>query len=163
EIPKTKVEEDEDLRDFYITHDNFKVYEVDLVDFENYYKRLNDNEKAIIEKDLNYYEVKVKNDGGLVMPVILKFDYADGTDEVIRIPAEIWKMGDDEVSKVFPREKDVVAVTLDPFLEIADTDRNDNYYPPRIVPTRFELFKGRSQYDSENPMQREKRNEQLKD
>ena len=163
DIEKSKVEEDVDLRDFYITHDEFKVYEVDILDFENYYKRLDEDEKAIIDAEYNYYEVAIENKGGLVMPVIIKFEYADGSNEVIRIPAEIWKTGDNEVTKVFPRKQEVVSVTLDPFLEVADIDRNDNYYPPRIVPTRFELFKQRSGFERENPMQRQKRNEKLEE
>ena len=90
------------------------------------------------------------------MPVILEFEYSDGSKEVNRIPAEIWKMNDKEVSKVFFSEKELVRVVLDPFLETADIDRNNNYWPPKQEPTRFELFKRRS-YDRENPMQRAKR------
>ncbi|MFY0673070.1 MAG: M1 family metallopeptidase [Bacteroidia bacterium] len=163
DIERSMVEDDEDLRDFYITHDKFKVYEVDILDFENYYKRLDDDEKAIIDADYNYYEVTLENKGGLVMPVIIKFEYTDGSNEVIRIPAEIWKMGNDKATKVFPRKKEVTSVTLDPFLEVADIDRNDNYYPPRIEPTRFELFKQRGNFDRENPMQRNNRNESLEE
>lgn len=161
DIVKTKVEEDEDLRDFYITHDEFKVYKVDLLEFESYYSRLDDSEKQLIESDLNYYEISVKSKGGLVMPVIIKFEYTDGTNEVIRIPAEIWKMGDETVTKVFTRKKDIVSVVLDPYLEIADTDREDNYYPPRIIPTKFELFKNSKNGRGENPMQRMERNDNL--
>lgn len=90
------------------------------------------------------------------MPVILEFEYSDGSKEVHRIPAEIWKMNDKEVSKVFFSEKELVRVVLDPFLETADTDRGNNYWPPKQEPTRFELFKRRS-YDNENQMQRAKR------
>lgn len=157
---KSEVEKDERLRDFYIKHDRFKVYDVDIEDFEKYYANLDSDEKAIISEDYNYYEISIKNVGDLIMPVILKFSYADGTDEVINIPAEIWKMGDKEVTKVFARKKEVVSVVLDPFLEIADVSREDNYYPPRLVPTKFELFKS-NRKSGENLMQRMERNEDL--
>ena len=29
------------------------------------------------------------------MPVILEFEYVDGTKEVVRIPAELWKSNND--------------------------------------------------------------------
>lgn len=156
----TKVDNDEDLRDFYITHDEFKVYKVDLLDFENYYQGLDPTVEKIIEEGYNYYEIKVKNDGGLVMPVILKFEYSDGTEEVIKLPAEIWKMGDETITKVFPRKKQLVSVSLDPYLEIADVDRSDNYFPPRLQPSRFKIFKNQ-QMPSENPIQRMQRNDKL--
>ena len=90
------------------------------------------------------------------MPVILEFEYADGSKETHRIPAEIWKMNYKEVSKVFMSEKELVRVVLDPTLETADIDRSNNYWPARQQPTRFELFKSKD-YNSENPMQRAKR------
>ena len=90
------------------------------------------------------------------MPVILQLEYSDRSKEDHRNRTEIWKMNDKEVSKVFFSEKELVRVVLDPFLETADIDRGNNYWPPKQEPTRFELFKRRS-YDRENPMQRAKR------
>ena len=46
------------------------------------------------------------------MPVILEFEYADGTTEVFRMPAEIWKFGSDEVTKVFPTDKEVKNIDI---------------------------------------------------
>lgn len=93
------------------------------------------------------------------MPVILEFEFSDGTKETHRIPAEIWKKNDKKVSKVFTSKKELVRVVLDPTLETADTDRSNNYWPAKVEPSRFELFKGGSRYgsSSENPMQRAKR------
>jgi hypothetical protein len=88
------------------------------------------------------------------MPLILEWEYADGTKEVERIPAEIWRISDD-ISKVFVKRKEVVRVTLDPFLETADCDLNNNNWPPRMVPTRFDVFK-EQQWRQPNPMQIER-------
>ena len=161
EINTTKVEADEELRDFYITHDPFEVYQVDIVDFENYYKNLDPEMATIIDENYNYYEISIASEGGLVMPVIIKFEYTDGTSEDIYLPAEIWKAGDEVVTKVFPRKKEVLSVSLDPYLEIADVDRSDNYYPPRLAPSRFQIYKSRSNGKEENPMQRMQRNQEL--
>ena len=95
------------------------------------------------------------------MPVILEFEFEDGTKEKVYIPAEIWRFGDTEVSKVFWFEKEVLRISLDPNLETADVNRNNNYWPPRMEPTRFELYKQR-QREQENPMQRKKRAEEMK-
>jgi len=45
---------------------------------------------------------------------------------------------------------------LDPFLETADTDRSNNYYPPKQEINRFELFQ-RNNSPRENPMQYDRR------
>ena len=92
------------------------------------------------------------------MPVILQFEFEDGEKEVIRIPAEIWKLNHDRVSKVFFFNKKVSSVVLDPFLETADINTSNNYWPPRMQPNRFELYKGsQSRWGSDsrqNPMQK---------
>jgi hypothetical protein len=95
------------------------------------------------------------------MPIIVKMIYEDGTEEVLRIPAEIWRKNHEEVSKVIRTDKLLTDVILDPYLEIADVDRNNNYWPPRTEPTRFELFKS-SYYGSrgENEMQKARRAEE---
>ena len=92
-------------------------------------------------KDLNFYEVKLKNDGGLVMPVILQFNYRDGSSEVKRIPAEIWRMNEKEITKVFALEKEVANIVLDPFKETADVNEGNNYFPPKEIQSDFQKFK----------------------
>ena len=62
----------------------------------------------------------------------------------------------DKISKVFILDKELSSVTLDPFLETADVNRNNNYWPPRIEPTRFQLYK-QSTITNENLMQRKNR------
>lgn len=79
------------------------------------------------------------------MPVILKFIFEDGTEQVHRIPAEIWRRNNEEVSKVFITDKVVRQFILDPYLETADIDRSNNYFPARQQMTRFELFQQQNQ------------------
>ena len=90
------------------------------------------------------------------MPLILEFEFVDGTKEGLKIPAELWKSNNEQVSKVFVFDKELTRITLDPFLETADVDRNNNYWPARLEPTRFQLFKDRNRRQ-ENPMQRDRR------
>lgn len=93
------------------------------------------------------------------MPIIIEFTFADGSTEVQRIPAEIWRRDEEKVSRVFIFDKEVSSLKVDPFLETADTDLNNNSWPTRQTPTRFELFKERQ--TQENPMQRDKRLKEL--
>ena len=93
------------------------------------------------------------------MPLIIEFTFIDDSKEVVRIPAEIWRMYEDKVSKVFIFDEELKALRLDPFLETADTDFNNNSWPKDIAPTKYQLFK--QQGIKENPMQRQKRLEGL--
>ncbi|MEM7513533.1 MAG: M1 family peptidase, partial [Bacteroidota bacterium] len=91
--------------------------------------------------DQLYYQLKLKNEGGLVMPVILEFQYEDGSSKEYRIPAEIWKYNDEEITKVFPSMKKVTKIILDPNKETADTDTSNNVWPPETEESRFQQFK----------------------
>ena len=116
-------------------------------------KSLSVDEKALLNSNKNYYELEFSNIVGLVMPIILEFTFKDGTQEIVRIPAEIWKRNSEKIKKVFILDKELVNIKLDPFLETADIDLNNNYWPPRNEPTRFQLYKS-NEGKIENPMQR---------
>ncbi|MCK5700365.1 MAG: M1 family peptidase, partial [Cyclobacteriaceae bacterium] len=95
----------------------------------------------LINADQNYYEVKLKNQGGLVMPVILQFNFRDGSSEIKLIPAEIWRQNEDEVTKVFVLDKELENVVLDPFKETADVNEANNHFPPKEIPSDFQRYK----------------------
>ena len=65
-------------------------------------------------------------------------------------PAEIWRRDGERVAKLIVAEQPIIKVTLDPHLETADTDLNNNTWPPEPVESRFRMFKRREQ---RNPMQ----------
>ena len=101
------------------------------------------------------------------MPIILNFTFKDGSTEGVRIPAEIWKTNHVNVSKVFFFKKEVVSVDMDPWLETADINLNDNSWPRKTQLSKFQVFKSkkvnrRGNGDEENLMQRDARNEELK-
>ena len=155
-ISKTVTEFDEKAVDFYTTYDPFLTKYVDREDYKSYLQKLNNEELELLNSNKNYYEIHFSNIGGLVMPIILELHYIDGSSEVIRIPAEIWKRNSKEVKKVFILDKELSSIKLDPFLETADVEMNNNYWPPRNEPTRFQLFK-QNESRKENLMQRELR------
>ena len=91
--------------------------------------------------DQNFYEVKLANKGGLVMPVIIEWSYADGSTEREKLPAEIWRKNEKEVTKVFVKSKEVVGIVIDPNNETADADTGNNQYPNVVQESRFDKFK----------------------
>ena len=89
----------------------------------------------------NFYEVTLNNKGGLVMPVIIEWTYADGTKEIEKIPAEIWRMNEQQVVKVFPKDKEVVAITIDPNEETADVNTENNEFPRGQTGSKFDQYR----------------------
>ncbi len=167
DLKPTATEADDKTKDFYSTYDEYKVTDEDRKVYDRFLSGLSDDEKEIINGTTNFYQIDFKNIGGLVMPIILEFEFEDGTTEVERIPAQIWQVNNWEVSKVFKFNKAVKSITLDPFLETADVDLNNNFWPPKVQPTRFEMYKSRfgNGYSGggENPMQKAKKISSLSD
>lgn len=107
-----------------------------------------------------FYELRFSNKGGLVMPLIIEWTFADGTKQVDRIPAEIWRKNELQVVKSFMKDKEVVKVQLDPMRETADINESNNRWPAIAAPSNFQLFKGGFRNRNAgaalpNPMQRE--------
>jgi hypothetical protein len=101
------------------------------------------DDKAVISKleNKNLYEVTLSNKGGLVMPVIIEWTYKDGSKETDRIPAEIWRVNETKVTKVFAKEKEVASVTVDPQKETSDISADDNVFPRVAQPSKFDELK----------------------
>jgi hypothetical protein len=155
DIKQTINEADSNIDDFYAKRNLYKVDALDKKEYEEFVSKTDPKDLEMLNSNKQFYEIKFSNIGGLVMPLILEFTFEDGSKDVRRIPAEIWRMYEDEVSKVFIFDKIVKSVRLDPFLETADTDLDNNSWPKEVQPTRYQLFK--QQQSKENPMQRDKR------
>ncbi|HVG28404.1 MAG TPA: M1 family metallopeptidase [Pyrinomonadaceae bacterium] len=138
------------LRDFYNEYDELVVTERDREEYRKFLQGLTPRERELLQTGLNFYVVDLKNVGGLVMPVIFEIEYADGTKETMRIPAEIWRYNNAEVSKLIMTPKEIRSISLDPRQETADADASNNSFPRRPVQTRFQIFK---QQTTQNPMQ----------
>jgi len=93
------------------------------------------------------------------MPIIVEATLADGTTEVIRVPAEIWRRDEKSVTKVFIFSQEATSFRLDPFLETADVELNNNSFPPVAQPSKYDFYKEKQ--SRENPMQRDKREKEL--
>ena len=164
-LKETVTEKNDSLNDFYNKYNPFEVTLLDQKDYDSYIASLNDEQKALINAGYNYYEIKMSNEGGLITPLVFRFDFVDGSEEIVRIPAEVWIRNEEKISKVFFFKKEVQSIKLDPFLEMADCDMSNNYWPPRMEPSKFKVYKNTRNYykqQGENLMQKAKRNEALK-
>ena len=158
-----QVDTDPDMRDFYTTYDPNKPTLLDTKDYDAYLKSLSEQERQLLKSNPYFYELTFRNAGGLVMPLFIRFVFEDGTDKMVRIPAEIWKMSEPTVSKIFSFDKPVASIVLDPYLETADVDLNNNCWPAKVQPSRFELFKQQQNWKQENPMQRAAKLKEMED
>ena len=119
---KSVVENSQKLKDFL--YDNFTA-----------------EERAKLNDPKFFYEIKFEKPGGLVMPLIVRFTYDDGTNETIKYPARIWRMNDTEISKVIPALKKIVKIEADPDEVTADIDTSNNVWPKEEVVSKFDAFK----------------------
>jgi hypothetical protein len=109
--------------------------------YRDFRSRVDDNEIRAQLEGKNIYQVTFKNVGGLVTPLVIEWTYKDGSKEIERIPAEIWRLNETVATKVFLKEKEVVNISLDPNYELADTEIANNHFPKRQVNSKFDQFK----------------------
>ena len=105
--------------------------------------RVDDN--AIRQKlaDKNIYEITFTNKGGLVTPLIIEWTFKDGSKEIDKIPAEVWRLNETRIRKVFVKDKEVTNIVLDPNFELADVDVTNNAFPKKDE-SQFDRFKRRN-------------------
>jgi hypothetical protein len=156
-IKTTQNEIDPTIDDYYTNYDPLEVDIIDEEEHDKFISSLSEEEKEMLNANKHFYQMTFENIGGIPMPIIVELAYEDGTTEVRRIPAEIWRFDAKTVTKTFVTDKVVVDVALDPYLETADTDTENNEIAPSKEPTRFELYKARERRSQENPMQRANR------
>ena len=144
DLPK-RVEEFPELEDLYNENDEFTVSNVDRNEYTSFRESLEDWELELLDQSiadgLMIYFIDFENIGGLVMPLPLRIEYANGEIEDILLPAEIWRRSPHQITRMFISEQAIVAVELDPIQQIADTDRNNNRIPQQIQRSRIELYR----------------------
>ena len=135
------VDQNPELKDFYDTYDKFAVLPEQQETYEQLLEGLDDKEKALLNFKENFYVIEFENVGGLVMPLILQVVYEDGSEELVRMPAEIWRSNPHKIKKMIVTPKTIKSLELDPYLETADTDLSNNNWPAKPVEKTFQLYK----------------------
>ncbi|AXT20693.1 M1 family peptidase [Flavobacteriaceae bacterium AU392] len=100
-------------------------------------------QRKAIDKPKYFYNVTFQKPGGLVMPIIVEYTYADGTSKTETYPAQIWRLNDNQVSKAIASDKEIVSFKVDPNQETADVDTSNNSWPREIKQDQFDQFKNR--------------------
>lgn len=110
-------------------------------DYRDFKSRVDDQAIRGRLEGKHLYEVNLRNTGGLVTPLIIEWTFKDGSKEIERIPAEIWRMNEVEVKKVFLKDKEVVNIVIDPSQETGDVNTRDNVFPKKPAESKFDRLK----------------------
>ena len=91
----------------------------------------------------NFYEITFEKPGGLVMPLIVDYTYADGSKERVKYPVQVWRKNDNEMKKVVATDKEIIGIEVDPDEETADIDLSNNSWPKTPKMSEFDQFKAK--------------------
>ena len=147
-IPKA-TDRDRTLLDFYNRFDELDVTEKDRSDYKKFLEGLDDEDKKLLALRRKFYVIELENVGGLVTPLVLDITYTGGKTETLRIPAEIWRRNTENIRKMIITHKEITGIEFDPLQETADANRDNNYWPPRPIKSRFQMHKRKK---GSNPM-----------
>ena len=100
-------------------------------------------ERAAVKEPKYFYEVTYDKPGGIPMPLIVEYTYADGTKKNITYPPQIWRKNDAEVKMVISSQSELVGIVVDPKAETADIDTSNNSWPRKERKNDFDRFKER--------------------
>ena len=139
-----------ELLDFYNEFDELDVTDKEREAYAKLLKDLSKDEKKLLNERKYFYVVEFNNVGGLVMPIIVEVKYDDGSKEIVRVPAEIWKQNSRSVSKLIIAKRKIESLKLDPMRETADADALNDRWPERAIEGRILLKK--DDKDKTNPM-----------
>ncbi|NER12441.1 M1 family peptidase [Leptobacterium flavescens] len=98
-------------------------------------------ERANLKTPKYFYEVTFEKPGGIPMPLIVEYNYKDGSTERVTYPPEIWRKNDAEVKRVIASEKELAGIVIDPQQETADIDTSNNAWPKKEGKSDFDKFK----------------------
>lgn len=80
-----------ELKDFYNSYDPLSVSESDKKAYNQYLESISTDEQQLLKCDKNFYWIEFENVGGLIMPLVIEFEFTDGSKDVKRIAAEVWR------------------------------------------------------------------------
>jgi len=144
----TRLERFPELADFYNEHDKFTVSNKDRNDYTKYIRKLEPWERRTLaralEEDHYIYFVEFENKGGVPTPLPLTIQFADASTRQTMIPAEIWRVNSELVTKVFIEPVQITSISVDDRHQTADADFSNNRFPATITKSRLELYKSKN-------------------
>ncbi len=82
-----------------------------------------------------YHRVTIQQKGGLVMPIQIGVTYDDGTTQLIKLPADVWRNNEKEFTYGFFSQRALKDVVLDPNEVLADIARENNSWKAAVSAT----------------------------
>lgn len=152
----TYMERHPEAGDFYNENDPYVVNNKDRNSYSEFMDDLTEVDKTAFERALaenpHFYFVDFENVGGLVMPIPVTLTYEDGTQSETVIPAEIWRMNNERVTRLFVEKKRVVGFEVDAAHRIGDANPTNNAFPSRVPTSRLDAFASSQTAASRNQM-----------
>lgn len=133
--PPSRVEKDPKASDFYNLWDRSALTMAEEALQDQLLHRLSDAQKQWLASGAVLHELTISNRGGLIMPVILRFVLENGQIIDERLPAEIWLTDEQKFTKIFVLPSKAISVELDPLLETADIQVENNRWPLSVEGT----------------------------
>jgi hypothetical protein len=136
-----------------ITNEDYPFVFLEEEDIKTESKIVSDNLQAYLDKfenddkvqlPRNFYEVTFEKLGGLVMPILVSYNYEDGSSDRVKYPAEIWRKNDQHVKKIIATNKKIKSVVLDPDSATSDIDVENNTWPKEESLSEFDQFKSKT-------------------
>ena len=111
-------------KDKVFNDENFKLEKMDSIyDFKQMIKdEFSTQDNKLLKKGKYFYQIEFEKPGGLVMPVIVEFNYKDGSKKIIKYPVQIWRKNENSFKKFIVSEKEIVKVKIDPYEQTADVN-----------------------------------------
>ena len=146
-----------ELIDFYNDYDELDVTDEDERKWAAFKRGLEDDELAAVEafEKATFYAIRFENRGGLVMPIPLRVVYVDGGMDEMVIPAEIWRQDPTTATRVLVSEREIAHVEIDAYGQIADTNTENNRWPPTIEKELVSVHKREESPNAMRTAQRE--------
>ena len=135
----TVVENDPKVRDIYDAPEKFPVTAGDRRRAAAGLADLTPEERVARTLPDTFYRFSFRNVGGVVMPIVLKLDFNDGSSETIHIPAEVWRRDSEKVVWPYQTTKTLRRAEVDPLWETADADRSNNVYEGSGAPRTLRI------------------------
>lgn len=104
---------------------DFEVHNSDAI--KSYLNENNDLNIKLREPKY-FYEVEYERVGGMVMPLLVTFNFMDGTSREIRYPVEVWRFPNRPLKKMYAFEKALKSIEIDKNLETADINPENNFW-----------------------------------
>ncbi len=127
------------LQDWYYAFDPHKPTDKETKSYAKKISKLEEWQKELLEFNELAYVVTIKNEGGLIMPLVLDVTFKSSKNRRLNIPVEIWRYGHETVKIPFVADEEVVQVELDRDNAFADFDLANNVFPREIEEGRFKL------------------------